>query len=465
MGDAQKDLRAAWDDLIHELQRARDAIDQPELLPAPTNDRNLAEGYRYLAGFVHSAIERAFHHDPRFPSVRHALSILTKATIDNADAIYFFAPIDGRERYIVRGEVADHRHWGGAPPAKTGRLAPQYLIFELSDGCLAGDSGSLAELRPGVKVQMGRLDSSELQVAEDGSFEILLAPERPGGHTGNFICSHKRVSRPHPDDPNAPLDRHACWISGRQLFYDWEREDPTRLSITRVGQQYDHPPAYTPERAAAQLRKMGALVRGQMHFWNEFYTVLLEVYGKREGGHPGRPGERFMPRNAFNPPNAASGATGGGQSTNIYAGGVFELEPDEALIVESRIPEPPQYIGFHLANLWGESLDFANHQTSLNGFQVEPDADGVLRYVVAHRDPGVPNWLDTTGHREGFLTPRWAYSVQPPPDRWPSIRAAKVRFDEIRQHLPAGVRTVSPDERAEKIRVRQEQVQRRYRVF
>ncbi|HKA14585.1 MAG TPA: hypothetical protein VKH41_06180, partial [Myxococcota bacterium] len=97
MGDAQKDLRAAWDDLIHELQRARDAIDQPELLPAPTNDRNLAEGYRYLAGFVHSAIERAFHHDPRFPSVRHALSILTKATIDNADAIYFFAPIDGRE--------------------------------------------------------------------------------------------------------------------------------------------------------------------------------------------------------------------------------------------------------------------------------------------------------------------------------------------------------------------------------
>jgi hypothetical protein len=144
---------------------------------------------------------------------------------------------------------------------------------------------------------------------------------------------------------------------------------------------------------------------------------------------------------------------------------VFELEPDEALIIESRIPEPPQYIGFHLANLWGESLDYANHQTSLNGFQVEPDADGVLRYVVAHRDPGVPNWLDTTGHREGFLTPRWAYSKQPTPDRWPSISAKKVRFDEIRQHLPADVRTVGADERAARIRVRQEHVQRRYRVF
>ena len=97
MGDAQKDLRAAWDDLIAELERARDAIDQPELMPAPSSDRNLAEGYRYLAGFVHGAIERAFHGDPRFPAFRNALSIKTKATIDNADAIYFMAPIDGRE--------------------------------------------------------------------------------------------------------------------------------------------------------------------------------------------------------------------------------------------------------------------------------------------------------------------------------------------------------------------------------
>ncbi len=459
--DAQTDLRAAWDDLIADLQRARDAIDQPELMPAPPNDRNLAEGYRYLAGFVHSAIERAFHGDPRFPAFRHALSIVNKATIDNSDAIYFMAPIDGRERYVVRGQVGDHRHWRGDAPAASGRKAPQYLIFELSDGPLAGDTGSLAELRPGRKVQTGRLDSSDLQVASDGHFEILLAPERPAGHTGNFIASHKRVSRPPPGDPGGSLDRTACWISGRQLFYDWEREDPTPLTLTRVGAEGAHPPAYTPELAAAQLREMGALVRGPMHFWNEFYTVLLEVYGKRSG----KEGPRFMPRNAFNPPNAASGATGGGQSTNIYAGGVFDLAPDEALIVESRIPVPPQYIGFHLANLWGESLDFANHQTSLNGCQVEPDADGVLRYVVAHRDPGVPNWLDTTGQREGFLTPRWAYSVQPPPDQWPSIQARKIRFDEIRQHLPAGVRTVSPQERAERIRVRQEHVKRRYRVF
>ena len=459
--NARKELRAAWDDMMAELERARDAIDVPELMPAPPNDRNLAEGYRYLMGFVHGAVERALHGDPNFPFVRHVLQIVNKATIDNADAIYFAAAIDGRQSYVLRGLAQDHRHWRGSPPAESGRKAPQYLIFELSDGCLAGDSGNLAEMRPGVKTQTGMLDSTEIEVEEDGSFAILLAPERPAGHTGNFIPTLRRTSRSNPDDPEGSLDRHASYLSGRQLFYDWEREDPVALSITALEQEGAHPPPYGPEAAAAELRRLGSLVRGQMHFWNQFYTVLLEAYGKRDGEQ----GERFMPRNKFNQPNAASGETGGGQSTNIYAGGVYELGPDEALVVESHVHVQPQYTGFHLSNLWGESHDFANHQSSLNGFQAESDADGALRWVIAHRDPGVPNWLDTTGHPEGFMAPRWSYSETPPRDRWPTVSARKVAFDEIREHLPDGVRTVSPQERAARIRMRQEHVQRRYRVF
>ncbi len=238
------------------------------------------------------------------------------------------------------------------------------------------------------------------------------------------------------------------------------REDAVALSIEPLDHSGEAPPAYTPQRAAEELARCGELVRGQMHFWNEFYTVLLETYGKRDGSD----GERFMPRNRFNQPNAAARETGGGQSTNIYAGGVYELEPDEALVVESRIPEPPQYTGFHLSNLWGESHDFANHQSSLNGFQAETDEDGALRFVIAHRDPGVPNWLDTTGQREGYMSPRWSYSEQPPPDRWPTIRATKVTFDEIDKHLPRSTRTVSLAERAAAIQIRQQHVQRRYRV-
>jgi hypothetical protein len=444
---AKAELRAAFDEMMAALARARDAIDDPALHGPPASARNLAEGYRYLMSQVYNAIERGFFEDPRFPYVRRAVQAIAKSTIDNSDAIYFAMPIDGNSRYWLRGRAADARHWRGEPRAKTGRLAPQYLIFECASG-FTGDSGSLRELAPGTRAMTGLLDVSKLKVEPDGSFEILLAPEKPAGFDGNFLRTRAlRQGRTYV----------GAYVSGRQLFYDWEREDPVEFWIVRDGQEAEAPPAYEPAAAAAALRRTGEIARGQLLFWNEFYDVLLETYGDRNGD-----GKSFMPRNAFNDPNAASGATGGGMNTNIYAGGVYELGPDEALVIDSFAPVEPMYIGMHLSNFWGESFDYANRITSLNGAQSERDPDGHIRYVIAHRDPGVPNWLDTTGHPEGFMAPRWAYFEKPPQEQWPRISASKVRFDEIRRHLPSGTRTVSPEERREAIRIRQVHVQRRF---
>jgi hypothetical protein len=459
--EAKKKLRAAWDEMIQSLQDARDAIDQPQLMPPPGSDRNLAEGYRYLMGYVHSAVERAFHMDPDRPHFRNALSVITRSTIDNADAIYFYTAIDGRQSYRVHGQTGDTRHWRGEEPAAAGHKAPHYVIFETTCGELPGDTGSLMELRPGLKTQTGRLDSSRIEVGEDGSFEILLAPERPVGYAGNFIPTLKVVKRSQSEDSPESPERYANYISGRQLFNDWEHEEPIHLEITQVGAEGSHAPPYCADRASAELREFGSIVRNQMHFWNAFWTILMGTYGVREGSIPGV----AFPRNNFNTVNAASGATGGGQSTNLYAGGVFELEPDEALIIENDIRLKPQYIGFQIGNLWGESIEYANQIGSLNGHQMTVDADGVLRLVLAHNDPGVPNWLDTTGHREGFMTPRWTYSETPEQKDWPVITAKKVLFNEIRQHLSENTATVSPEERREQILVRQRHVQRRYRVF
>ena len=152
-------------------------------------------------------------------------------------------------------------------------------------------------------------------------------------------------------------------------------------------------------------------------------------------------------------------------STNLYAGGVFEIEEGEALIIENSIPIAPNYIGFQIGNLWGESIEYGNQVGSLNGAQTEVDADGVIRLVIAHEDPGVPNWLDTTGHREGFLTPRWAYSEQPPPDQWPTITASIVPLADLRKHLPDETREVTAKERREQVRSRQAHVLKRYRSF
>lgn len=454
----KEELRAAWDDLIAKLQDARDIIDSPDRFAPKATSRVLAEGYRYLAGFVHHGIERTFNSDPEFPAFRNALSIFNKSTIENADAIYFYAPIDGRNRYLIKGKAADFRHWRGKNRAAQGPYAPQYLIFETANGSMSGDSGDLRDLAPGFRTGFGTLDVANLQISDNGEFELLLAPEKPAGYTGNFICTRKGPSR---SDPGGE-DRYATFISGRQLFYDWENEEAIHLSITNLDRAGDHPAALTPAKAAADLRHMGSIINGHMRFWLDFYDKLLNVNGTH--GSPDD-GKYFYPENGYNKPNCASSDTGGGMSTNVYAGGLYDLAEDEALYIEATYTGDPVYVSVHLGNLWGESPDYANHQSSLNLHQMYMGADGIQRWVVAHRDPGVQNWLDTTGLPRGYLSHRWAYSVIPDEKDWPMIKAEKIHIDQVEDYMPKDMPRLSKKERSAVTQVRQAHVQRRYRVF
>jgi hypothetical protein len=442
---AAEELRAAWAQLERGLAAAREAIDDPQRFAPPASPRTLAEGYRYLLGFLYGAVERALSEDSRFPKFRRALQPLNKATIDNADALYLSAAIDGDASYWVRGSL---------PPGWRG---PRYVIFE-AQTAYAGDSGSIAELRPGGRVTTGMLDSARIHFAAEGSFEILFAPERPADYAGDFLATRAVREEAQPDGAMRAVAHTARYVSVRELFTDWEDQAPLDLAIVRAGLEGAPQPAPTAAEMAQRVRRAGELVRNQMRFWSEFYARTLETYADQNGD-----GVQFMPVNALNQPAGAALATGGGQSTNVYAGGQFALGPNEALIVEQRVPVEPAYLGFHLANLWGESTDYANAQSSLNGQQAEWDADGVLRHVVAHRDPGVPNWLDTTGLPRGFLSLRWTYPEKPA--LLPSVTVTRVRLDEIRAHLPPQTRSVTPEERREAIRVRQEHVARRYRQY
>lgn len=453
----QADLRDAWDVLINEMQSARDVIDHPEFFGPAATSRVLAEGYRYLAGFIHHGIERSFHEDADFPAFRNALSIFNKSTIENSDAIYFYAPIDGRKSYRITAKVGDFRHWKGKPQIDGGPKAPQYLIFECTAGPMAGDTGKLSELMPGFKTGFGALDGTDMLVGEHGDIEIILAPERPPGYQGNFFCTRK----PPRKDSGDGEDRYATYISGRQLFYDWEHEEPVHIDIECLDSIGQHPAPLNPASTAKHLRQMGAVIRGQMHFWMHFYDAVLNVHGT----HPADGGRYFMPVNEYNKPNGASGDTGGGMSTNVYAGGIYDLEPDEALYVEASYTGTPVYTSMHLGNMWGESPDYANHQSSLNLHQMYIGADGKQRWLVAHRDPGVQNWIDTTGLPKGFLSHRWAYSELPEEKDWPKISATKIKLSEVDRYMPADMPTVSAKQRAQAIRIRQAHVRKRYRVF
>lgn len=113
-------LRAAWNQLIMQLQEARDGIDHPELYPPPTTSRNLAEGYRYVLGFLYGSLSRCLGPAEEFPYFVRVIQPLNRSTIDNADAIYFVAPIDGNHFHTIHDKTGDTRHWQGDPAIEHG---------------------------------------------------------------------------------------------------------------------------------------------------------------------------------------------------------------------------------------------------------------------------------------------------------------------------------------------------------
>ncbi|MBT8419914.1 MAG: DUF1214 domain-containing protein, partial [Gammaproteobacteria bacterium] len=91
---------------------------------------------------------------------------------------------------------------------------------------------------------------------------------------------------------------------------------------------------------------------------------------------------------------------------NHYVGGWYKLADDEMLVMAGR-PPACRYWSVQLCSRWLESRDYLNRQVILNHDQVRLEADGSFRIVVAGRNPGTPNWLDTEGNREGGVIFRW----------------------------------------------------------
>ena len=234
------------------------------------------------------------------------------------------------------------------------------------------------------------------------------------------------------------LAPEAEFVLIRQYFADWERERPATLDILREGGEILAPPPRTDQIAARLARLAEWLSKGGA-LWERMSRGLLS-----------------MPPNSlsFHDPGAAGARAGlAGQA---YGMGHFRCAPDEAVILEFPVPRCRHW-SVSLASYYWESLDYASHQSSLNGAQAEIDGDGVFRGVIAQRDPGVPNWLDATGHEEGSLAVRFLLAEGASK---PALRA--VPFASLRDHLPP-TRTVSPAERAERLLRRRRAVWRRFR--
>jgi hypothetical protein len=257
----------------------------------------------------------------------------------------------------------------------------------------------------------------DLEVDADGSFEAILSADE---HDGNWL----RLAGDHPT------------LTVRNFFYDWDIEVPATLRIERVGDE-----VVPRDRAvdldvsvSRQLYALGEFVYDNLKFFLDFGAMA--------------------PANGFIPPMDMTEM--GAAAENRPVIGRFELEDDEALVLEVQPPKGV-YWSISLGNPWLETIHYGRHQSSLNGHQAIIDADGIFRAVICATDPGVANWLDTAGHSNGAMLLRCVRTENAPV---PNTRVVKV--DDVLSALPADTTTTTPDERARIIEARRRAVHERF---
>jgi hypothetical protein len=244
----------------------------------------------------------------------------------------------------------EYRVWG-----KRGSV--RWMSFNTHAGAFgAGGRGTAAAL-----------DVNDLKLDADGGFELWVSTRR---RAGNWLRM----------DPDATV------LIVRQTIADHATEVPAELHIERLGA--DAPAA--PLDAARFHRALSTV-----GLYLDNIARMTVEWANASARAP----------NAF--VDAQTNETRRYKDPSIaYHMAYWALEPDEALVVEATPPRCDYWM-FVLHNHWLESLDYRYHRIHLNNHGARLEPDGGVRVVVAHRDPGLPNWLDTAGHRHGTIGVRW----------------------------------------------------------
>ncbi len=229
------------------------------------------------------------------------------------------------------------------------------------------------------------------------------------------------------------------FVHVRDYYFDWAPAEPATFVIERLDTQGSPAPPLTAEGVAAMLETAAHEVEHSVVYFRDLQSRM------RDGQEPNR----------FGVPSVS----GRGVQDIIYSHGFVQLGDDEALVLELDPSDAALWGVSSYTRGWYEPLDYASRVTSRNHRQVTADDDGLVRVVLARRDPGTANWLDTEGRAEVLTTIRW---FRPPQD--PTVRAEVVALGDLATRLPAGHVMVDADARADEIRGRAAHVAWRFRT-
>lgn len=300
--------------------------------------------------------------DPVRPRFNRWFTPTKKLLGDNPDTVYYGTVIDPNRSYRIRGNIAD----------------ACYTSFTVEVGTTGGS----------MSQKLGHtLNDDQFEVDAAGDYELIASA------TG--------------DGPNwLRLDPEAGSITTRHYF-EWKRcaaLDPNLhvpLSITPLDDP-GPPPVPDDAMVAANIRRAITFLRSVTVDW---------------GHNPQPPGAIpwVSPEpNVFTNPPADDGnlAIGYAATDNIYRSARWNLAPDEALEIRGSFPRS-RFANIVLFNNHMQTPNHDRRQVSLNRMQTECEDDGSFRMILAHADPGLPNWLDTRGLGHGTMFWRFLLPEEP----------------------------------------------------
>lgn len=351
--------KQAWQVFCQKLENLGSIVEETEFVK---DEIDRAEGYRYLSRLARIALDMHVENaDPDFPGFYAASHPTAKIGADNPDNIYMNATISGERKYRIWGRR------GTVPVISFATKANRYAV----DGTMAST---------------GELDSGDMTFADDGTFEIVASREK---QDGNWL----------------PLAEDSSMLLVRQTFLDRETERPAQVFIEAIDPPRDTPVPLDAESLEKGLTNALAFVEGTARTFVDWTRMLIkDQYNDLATTEQ----EMFY--------------KAGGDPTIFYLHGYWNLAPDEALVMESRVPEC-SFWNVQCDNVWFESLDYRHHQIHVNQHSAKRNDDGTVTVVIAHEDPGYGNWLDTAGHSHGTLLWRWTGASDHPV---PSAKVVKL---------------------------------------
>jgi hypothetical protein len=300
--------------------------------------------------------------------------------------------------------------WGGPNADQVARRA---AIDGAGTYRLVGNMGTCEEfalqLKAGTAQSGGagvarEVSASSLGLGPGDEIDILLSAEET---SGSWVA----------------LPPDTAFVHIRDYYFDWQPGEPATFVLERVDDPGEPKPARTSERVAKMLADAAGEIEHSFAFWSGYQERML--------------GEQAV--NAFTVP----GGSAGGVQAITYAHAGVALASDEALVVEIDGGAAPLWDVQLYNRPWYEALDFAYRSTSTNHRMAERADDGTVSVVIAERDTGAANWLDTESREAVLATVRWWNA-----EAAPSVRTRVVPIADVSGPVTAEQRRAQVRRRA-----------------